>query len=51
MASTWGGLRLLLREIFTAAGGIHDDFDAYDKATAAGRRAAILVIPARIYYS
>jgi hypothetical protein len=44
-------LRLLLREIFTSAGGTHDDFDAYDKAMAAERRAAILVIPARIYHS
>jgi hypothetical protein len=44
-------LRLLLREIFTAAGGTHDDFDAYDKAMAAERRAAILVLPARIYHS
>src|SRR5262245_4388734 len=25
------GLRLLLREIFTAAGGTHDDWDAYDR--------------------
>src|SRR5687767_10648339 len=24
-------LRLLLREIFTAAGGTHDDFDEYDR--------------------
>jgi hypothetical protein len=44
-------LRLLLREIFTAAGGTHDSFDAYDKAMAAERRAAILVTPARIYHS
>ena len=43
-------LRLLLREIFTAAGGTHDDFDAYDKAMAAERRAAILVTPARTYH-
>jgi hypothetical protein len=38
-------LRLLLREIFTAAGGIHDDFSAYDRAMAAERRTAILVTP------
>jgi len=42
-------LRLLLREIFTAAGGIHDDFSAYDRAMAAKRRTAILVIPAHLY--
>jgi hypothetical protein len=39
-------LRLLLREIFTAAGGTHDDFDAWDRAMAAERRTAILVTPA-----
>jgi hypothetical protein len=41
-------LRLLLREIFTAAGGTHDDFDAYDRAMADERRVAVLVAPARI---
>jgi hypothetical protein len=44
-------LRLLLREIFTAAGGTHDDFLAYDMAMAGERRVAILVTPARIYHS
>src|SRR5690349_18861776 len=34
-------LRLLLREIFTAAGGTHDDFDEYDRTMAAERRAAV----------
>jgi hypothetical protein len=42
-------LRLLLREIFTAAGGTHDDFGAYDRAMAAERRTAILVTPAHAY--
>ena len=42
-------LRLLLREIFTAAGGTHDDWDAYDAAMAAERRTAILVTPERVY--
>ena len=41
-------LRLLLREIFTAAGGTHDDFDEYDRAMAAERRTAILLSPARL---
>ena len=41
-------LRLLLREIFTAAGGTHDDFDAYDRVMAAERRAAVLISPARV---
>ena len=42
-------LQLLLREIFTAAGGTHDDFDAWDRAMAAERRTAILVTPAHAY--
>ena len=42
-------LRLLLREIFTAAGGTHDDWDAYDAAMAAERRTAVLVTPERVY--
>ena len=41
-------LRLLLREIFTAAGGTHDDFDTYDRVMADERRVAVLVTPARI---
>ena len=40
--------RLLLREIFTAAGGTHDDFDGYDRVMAEERRVAVLVTPARI---
>jgi PPOX class probable F420-dependent enzyme len=42
-------LRLLLREIFTAAGGTHDDLDEYDRVMAAERRTAILLTPARLY--
>ena len=42
-------LRLLRREIFTAAGGSHDDWAEYDRVMAAERRAAALVTPARIY--
>ena len=41
-------LRLLLREIFTAAGGTHDDFGVYDRVMAEERRVAVLVAPARI---
>jgi PPOX class probable F420-dependent enzyme len=44
-------LRLLLREIFTAAGGNHDDWAEYDRVMAADRRAAVLVRPARVYGS
>jgi len=39
----------LLRDVFSAAGGRHDDWDAYDRAMADQRRAAVLVVPARIY--
>ena len=42
-------LRLLLREIFTAAGGTHEDFGEYDRVMAAERRTAILLTPARLY--
>ncbi|MFG1926347.1 TIGR03618 family F420-dependent PPOX class oxidoreductase [Cryptosporangium sp. NPDC048952] len=42
-------LRLLLREVFTAAGGTHEDFDEYDRVMAAERRTAVLVSPSRIY--
>jgi len=42
-------LRLLLREIFTAAGGTHDDWDEYDRVMAEQRRAAVLVTPTRVY--
>jgi PPOX class probable F420-dependent enzyme len=42
-------LRLLLRQVFTAAGGTHDDWDHYDATMAAERRAAVLVTPDRVY--
>jgi PPOX class probable F420-dependent enzyme len=42
-------LRLLLREIFTAAGGAHEDFEEYDRVMAAERRAAVLVTPERVF--
>jgi PPOX class probable F420-dependent enzyme len=42
-------LRLLLREVFTAAGGTHDDWDAYDEAMRSERRTAVLVAPQRAY--
>ncbi|MBF6148066.1 TIGR03618 family F420-dependent PPOX class oxidoreductase [Nocardia nova] len=43
------GLRRLLRDVFTAAGGEHDDWDEYDRVMAAERRAAVLVEPTRVY--
>jgi PPOX class probable F420-dependent enzyme len=41
--------RLLLREIFQAAGGRHDDWAAYDRVMAEERRVAVLVTPTRVY--
>lgn len=42
-------LRLLLREIFTAAGGTHDDWAAYDAVMRQERRTAVLIPPDRVY--
>jgi len=42
-------LRVLLREIFTAAGGTHDDWPTYDRVMADERRVAVLVTPARTH--
>jgi hypothetical protein len=36
-------------EIFTAAGGTHDDFGEYDRVMLAERRTAVLVYPERVY--
>src|SRR3954452_13550277 len=42
-------LRLLLREVFTAAGGRHDDWEGYDRVMSEQRRTAVLIDPVRIY--
>jgi PPOX class probable F420-dependent enzyme len=42
-------LRLLLREVFSAAGGTHDDWDEYDRVMAKERRAVVLIAPTRVY--
>ena len=42
-------LRLLLREVFTAAGGTHDDWDEYDRVMVENRRTVVLVRPTRTY--
>ena len=42
-------LRSLLRDVFTAAGGTHDDWDAYDRTLADERSAAVFVTPSRTY--
>ena len=42
-------LRVLLRNIFSAAGGTHDDWDAYDRVMREEGRAAVLITPTRVY--
>jgi hypothetical protein len=42
-------LRRLLREIFTAAGGTHDDWATFDRVMRAERRTAVFVAPTRVY--
>lgn len=39
---------MLLRDVFTAAGGTHDDWDEYDRAMLDDRRVAVFVRPARV---
>ena len=41
-------VRLLLRDVFRAAGGTHDDWDEYDRVMAEDRRTAVFVTPTRI---
>ncbi len=42
-------LRLLLREVFTAAGGTHDDWNTYDQVMRDDRRTAVFISPTRVY--
>ena len=42
-------LRLLLREVFTSAGGTHDNWNEYDRVMADERRAVVLIAPTRVY--
>jgi PPOX class probable F420-dependent enzyme len=42
-------LRLLLREVFVAAGGRHNDWGAYDRTMVEQGRVAVFVEPSRIY--
>jgi hypothetical protein len=41
-------LPALLREVFRAAGGTHDDWDTYDRVMAAERRSAVFLSADRI---
>jgi PPOX class probable F420-dependent enzyme len=43
------GLRVLLRDVFTAAGGTHDDWPTYDRVMAEERRAVVMIAPDRVY--
>jgi len=38
----------LLRDIFTAAGGTHDDWEEYDRVMAAERRAGVFIHPTKV---
>jgi len=42
-------LRVLLQDIFRAAGGAHEDWDSYDRTMVEERRAAVLISPRRSY--
>jgi PPOX class probable F420-dependent enzyme len=44
-----GDIPTLLRDVFKACGGTHDDWDAYDTVMAEERRTALLIEPSRIY--
>ncbi len=39
----------LLRAVFQAAGGEHDDWETYDRVMAEERRTAVLLSPTRVY--
>jgi PPOX class probable F420-dependent enzyme len=45
------GVPQLLRDIFTAAGGTHDNWDEYDRVMAEQGRTAVLIRPQKIYGS
>lgn len=42
-------LRLLLRQVFTACGGSHDNWAEYDRVMVEQGRTAVLITPTRIY--
>jgi PPOX class probable F420-dependent enzyme len=42
-------LRLLLRDVFSAAGGTHDDWAEYDRVMVEQRRTVVLIAPTRVY--
>jgi PPOX class probable F420-dependent enzyme len=44
-----GRVPQVLRDVFSAAGGTHDDWDEYDRVMAAERRLAVLIAPEHVY--
>jgi PPOX class probable F420-dependent enzyme len=44
-----GRVPQVLRDVFSAAGGTHDDWEEYDRVMAAERRVAVLLRPERVY--
>jgi PPOX class probable F420-dependent enzyme len=42
-------LRLLIREVYSAAGGTHEDWQEFDRVMVAERRTVVLVEPTRVY--
>jgi PPOX class probable F420-dependent enzyme len=42
-------LRLLIRDVYSAAGGTHDDWDEFDRVMVAEQRTVVLVEPTRVY--
>jgi hypothetical protein len=42
-------LRLLIRDVYSAAGGTHDDWDEFDRVMAAEGRTVVLIEPTRVY--
>ena len=44
-----GRVPQVLRDVFSGAGGTHDDWEEYDRVMADQRRLAVLVSPERVY--
>lgn len=42
-------LRLLIRQVFQAAGGTHEDYDEFDRVMVEDRRCVVLITPRRYY--
>ena len=42
-------LRLLMRDVFTACGGSHDNWAEYDRTMVEQRRTVVLIAPTRVY--